>query len=125
MKKTITAVLFAAAMAIGSTPSFAATSVGQITAFDFNTSGPAVAAGMGANYATVNNSSFTLVSANEYAKDLGKCGTSCGTSSGASMFGIQKDSSHITAVSGGAAGGASFRNGTTAGSLTIANLITN
>jgi hypothetical protein len=121
MKKTITAVVFAAAMALGSTPSFADTSVGQITAFDFQTTGSGIAAGLGANYANVNNNSFTLVSASDYTKDLGKLGSS----SGASMFGVQRMNSSVTAISGGAAGGASFRGGSTTGSLTIANLITN
>jgi len=122
MKKTITAAIFAAAMALGSTPSFAASSVGQITAFDFNTTGPAVVAGIGANYATVYNNSFTMVSANDYARNYGIFG---GSASGASQFGMQKESSHVTAVSGGAAGGASFFGGHTAGSLTIANMINN
>ncbi|NTU67287.1 MAG: hypothetical protein HGB02_00225 [Chlorobiaceae bacterium] len=121
MKKTIAAVAFAAAMAIGSTPSFAAFSGGQITAFDFNTVGNAIVAGGGANFANVNNSSFTLVSANEYAKDLGMHGSS----SGASSFGIQRQTVNMTAVSGGLAGGASWRGGSTAGSLTVANLINN
>ncbi len=121
MKKTFAAVVFAAAMALGAAPSFAETSIGQITAFDFSTQGNAIVAGGGANFANVHNSSYTLVSANEYAKDMGRCGSA----SGSSLFGIQRDNSQVTAVSGGLAGGASWRGGSTSGSLTVANLINN
>jgi len=118
MKKTLAAVAFAAAMAMGTSPLFAS-DLAQISSVGLNTSGIGAASGIAGNFANVNNTAFQIVSMSESTG-----GSWFNPGSSASEFSLTNINSSVSAVSGAQAQTSSWFGGTSAASLLNAQMIT-
>ncbi|TCD47285.1 hypothetical protein [Chlorobium sp. N1] len=117
MKKTIAAVAFAAAMAMGTSTSFAG-ELAQISSVGLNSSGIAAASGIAGNFANVNNSAFQIVSMNQ---STGGGWFNPGSSS--SAFSLTDLNTSVNAVSGAQAQTSSWFGGSSAASLLNAQML--
>lgn len=117
MKKTIAAVAFAAAMAMGTSTSFAG-ELAQISSVGLNSSGIAAASGIAGNFAAVNQSAFQVVGVNESVN-----GGWFNAGSRSSAFSLTDLNTNVMAVSGAQAQTSSWFGGSSAASLLNAQMI--